>query len=129
MIAAGENYGNCVTFLEFLTDKIVVVRIKAFKYYWQDEESLHHLYYLKIQNNYFLRRKKSPRKWHEMIPITQLRGKYWEINHDQSRLLREGVLFKANINPQMDMQKIVTLDGFGVRADPREHFVKNATLN
>ncbi len=28
------------------------------------------------------------------------------------------------INPKMDMQKIVTLDGFGVRADPREHFVK-----
>ncbi len=31
-------------------------------------------------------------------------------------------------NPKMYMQKIVTLDGFGVRADPREHFVKNATL-
>ncbi len=29
----------------------------------------------------------------------------------------------------MDMQKIVTLDGFGVRGDPREHFVKNATLS
>ncbi len=29
----------------------------------------------------------------------------------------------------MDMQKIVTLDGFGVRADPRDHFGKNATLN
>ncbi len=27
------------------------------------------------------------------------------------------------------MQKIVTLDGFGVRADPRDHFGKNATLN
>ncbi len=24
----------------------------------------------------------------------------------------------------MDTQKIITLDGFGVRADPREHFVK-----
>ena len=33
------------------------------------------------------------------------------------------------INPKMDMQKIVTPDGFAVRADPREHFVKNATLN
>ena len=32
------------------------------------------------------------------------------------------------INPKMDMQKIGTLDGFGVRADPGEHFVKNATL-
>ena len=28
----------------------------------------------------------------------------------------------------MDMQKIVTLDGFGVCADPSEHFVQNATL-
>ncbi len=28
------------------------------------------------------------------------------------------------INPKMDMQKIVTLDGFGVHVDPREHFVK-----
>ncbi len=27
-------------------------------------------------------------------------------------------------NPKMDMQKIVTLDGFGVRADPRDHFGK-----
>ncbi len=26
-------------------------------------------------------------------------------------------------------KKIVTLDGFGVRADPRDHFGKNATLN
>ena len=26
-------------------------------------------------------------------------------------------------NPKMDMQKIVTLD-FGVRTDPRKHFVK-----
>ncbi len=33
------------------------------------------------------------------------------------------------LNPKMDMQKKVTLDGFGFRADPREHFVKNATLN
>ncbi len=33
-----------------------------------------------------------------------------------------------NINPKIDMQKIVTLDGFGVRADPRDHFGKNATL-
>ena len=33
------------------------------------------------------------------------------------------------VNPKMDMQKIVTLDGFGVRADPREHFVKNAILD
>ena len=32
-------------------------------------------------------------------------------------------------NPKMDMQKIVTLDGFGVRVDPRDHFGKNATLN
>ncbi len=24
-------------------------------------------------------------------------------------------------NPKMDMQKIVTLDGFGVPADPRDH--------
>ncbi len=32
------------------------------------------------------------------------------------------------VNPKMDMQKIVTLDGFAV-ADPREHFVKIATLN
>ncbi len=24
----------------------------------------------------------------------------------------------------MDMQKIITLDAFGVRTDPREHFVK-----
>ena len=29
-----------------------------------------------------------------------------------------------HFNPKMDMQKIVTLDGFGVRTDPREHFVK-----
>ncbi len=35
----------------------------------------------------------------------------------------------AVLNPKMDMQKIVTLDVFGVRADPKEHFVKNATLN
>ncbi len=28
------------------------------------------------------------------------------------------------LNPKMDMQKIVTLDGFGVRADPRDHFGK-----
>ena len=35
----------------------------------------------------------------------------------------------AIFNPKIDMQKKVTLDGFGVRADPREHFVKNATLN
>ncbi len=28
----------------------------------------------------------------------------------------------------MDMQKIVTLDGFGVRVDPRDCFVKYATL-
>ncbi len=35
---------------------------------------------------------------------------------------------QPGFNPKMDMQKIVTLDGFGVRADPREHFVKNATL-
>ena len=35
----------------------------------------------------------------------------------------------AFINPKMDMQNIVTQDGFGVRADPRECFVKNATLN
>ncbi len=27
------------------------------------------------------------------------------------------------------MQKIVTLDGFGVGTDPRGHFVKYATLN
>ena len=28
------------------------------------------------------------------------------------------------------MQKTVTLDGFGIRADPGDHFVqKNATLN
>ncbi len=33
------------------------------------------------------------------------------------------------INPEMDMQKIVALDCFGVRADPREHFVKNVTLS
>ncbi len=26
----------------------------------------------------------------------------------------------------MDVEKIVTLDGFGVRADPREHFVKKS---
>ena len=25
------------------------------------------------------------------------------------------------INPKMDMQKIVTLDGFGVRADPNSY--------
>ncbi len=31
------------------------------------------------------------------------------------------------INPKMDMPKIVTLDGFGVRTDPRDHFGKNAT--
>ncbi len=31
-------------------------------------------------------------------------------------------------NPKMDMQKIVTLDGFGVRADPREHFVKKVNF-
>ncbi len=30
----------------------------------------------------------------------------------------------TSINPKMDMQKIVTLDGFGVRTDPREHFVQ-----
>ncbi len=34
-----------------------------------------------------------------------------------------------HVNPKMDMQKIVTLDGFGVRKDPREHLAKNATLN
>ena len=33
------------------------------------------------------------------------------------------------VNPKMDMRKIVTLDGFGVHADPGVHFVKNATLN
>ncbi len=27
-------------------------------------------------------------------------------------------------NPIMEMQKIVTLDGFGVRTDPGEYFVK-----
>ena len=32
------------------------------------------------------------------------------------------------INLKMDMQKIVTLDGFGVRAEPREYLVKNAAL-
>ncbi len=32
------------------------------------------------------------------------------------------------INPKMDMQKIVTLDGFGVRADPRKYFVKKTQL-
>ncbi len=32
------------------------------------------------------------------------------------------------LNPKMDMQKVVTLDGFGVRVDPRDHFGKNATL-
>ncbi len=32
------------------------------------------------------------------------------------------------VNPKMDMQKIVTLDVIGVRTDPRGHFVKNATL-
>ena len=33
------------------------------------------------------------------------------------------------INPKMDMQKIVTLDGFGVRADPRDHFGKKRNFN
>ena len=28
----------------------------------------------------------------------------------------------------MDMQKIFTLASFGIREDPREHFVKSATL-
>ena len=32
------------------------------------------------------------------------------------------------LNPKIDMQKIVTLDGFGVYADPGKHFVKNETL-
>ncbi len=32
------------------------------------------------------------------------------------------------INPKMDMQKIVTLDGFGIHADPREHFIKKTQL-
>ena len=31
------------------------------------------------------------------------------------------------INPKMDMQKVVTLDGFGVCADPRDHFWKKNT--
>ena len=35
----------------------------------------------------------------------------------------------THVNPKMDMQKIVTLDGCGVCADPRDHFGKNATLN
>ena len=35
---------------------------------------------------------------------------------------------KIRFKSKIDMQKIVTLDGFGVRVDPREHFVKNATL-
>ena len=34
-----------------------------------------------------------------------------------------------SLNSKMDMQKIVTLDGFGVCADLSEHFVKYATLN
>ena len=34
----------------------------------------------------------------------------------------------GGLNPKMDMQKIVTLDGFWVRVDPREHLVKKATL-
>ncbi len=34
-----------------------------------------------------------------------------------------------HINPKMDLQKMVTLDGFMVHADTREHFVKNATLS
>ncbi len=33
-----------------------------------------------------------------------------------------------SVNPKIDMQKIVTLDGLWVRADAREHFDKN-TLN
>ena len=37
------------------------------------------------------------------------------------------ISLSAYVNPKMDMQKIVTLDGFGVRVDPRENFVKNAT--
>ena len=32
--------------------------------------------------------------------------------------------FIMSINPKMDMQKIVTLVGFGVRVDPGEYFVK-----
>ncbi len=32
-------------------------------------------------------------------------------------------VFKCSFSPKMDMKKIVTLDGFGVRADPRQHFV------
>ncbi len=36
---------------------------------------------------------------------------------------------RNTINPKMDRQKLVTLDGFGVCVDPREHFVKNATLS
>ena len=40
----------------------------------------------------------------------------------------EYFLRDAYFNPKMDMQKIVTLDGFGVGADPRDHFGKNATL-
>ena len=35
---------------------------------------------------------------------------------------------ESQINPKMDMPKIVILDGFGVCADPREHFVKTVTL-
>ncbi len=36
--------------------------------------------------------------------------------------------FSNNINPKMDMQKIITLDGFGVRADPRDHYGKKTQL-
>ena len=39
------------------------------------------------------------------------------------------IMHTGVFNPKMDMQKIVTLEGFGVRADPKDHFVKNATLN
>ncbi len=52
-IAVGENYGNCVTFFKFLTDKIVVVRIKVFKYCWQEDVSLHHLFLSKNSKQLF----------------------------------------------------------------------------
>ncbi len=48
----------------------------------------------------------------------------WEVY-----IFADPIIYILRVNPKMDMQKIVTLDGFGVCADPRKHFAKNATLN
>ena len=46
------------------------------------------------------------------------------LNGDDQRFTGFENVPSITINPKRDMQKIVTLDGFRVRADPREHLKK-----